>query len=152
MSCIFDCAAVAHYHGARIISDGGITCPGDVAKAFGNGADYVMMGGQFAGHEECPGDVVTENGQSYKIFYGMSSAHAMNKNYSKDPKDKSYRTSEGRHMKIKYKGPISNTIDDFLGGLRSTCTYTNHENLSDMIGNLTFIRVNHQYNDSLSKS
>ena len=146
MSCIYDCAAVAHYHGARIISDGGITCPGDVAKAFGNGADFVMMGGQFAGHKECPGNIINEDGQSYKVFYGMSSSHAMHQNYSKVH---SYRTSEGRHMKIKYKGLISDTVDDFLGGLRSTCTYTNNENLSDLIGNINFVRVNHQYNDSL---
>ena len=149
MSCIKECSAMAHFHGAKIISDGGITCPGDVAKAFGNGADFVMIGGQFAGHEECPGETIVEDGCAYKLFYGMSSAHAMKQNYSTL---QSYRTSEGRHMKIKMKGPINDTVTDFLGGLRSACAYTNHAFLADMIGKLRFIRVNRQYNDSLVRS
>lgn len=146
-SCVQECQAMAHYHGAKIISDGGITCPGDVAKAFGIGADFVMMGGQLAGHKECPGDFLIEDGKRFKTFYGMSSSHAMNRNYSKM---KSYRTSEGRFLKVAYKGPIANTVADFLGGLRSTCTYTNFQRLSDLIGNLNFVKVNNQFNRSLS--
>ena len=145
-SCVQECAKAAHRLGGLLISDGGITCPGDVSKAFGAGADFVMVGGQFAGHEETPGTVIEEDGRMFKEFYGMSSEHAMNKNYGEK---KSYRTSEGRHIKIPYKGKISDTLEDFLGGVRSTCTYTNCENIEDMVGNLDFVRVNKQYNKSL---
>jgi GMP reductase len=145
-SCISECSKKAHELGALIISDGGITCPGDVSKAFGAGADFVMVGGQFAGHEENPGKIIEENGKLFKEFYGMSSEHAMNKNYGEK---KSYRTSEGRYMKIPYKGKMSDTLEDFLGGIRSTCAYTNCMNIEDMVGKLTFIKVNNQYNRSL---
>jgi len=122
LSAIIECADAAHGLGGFIIGDGGITCPGDMSKAFGGGADFVMMGGQFAGHDENPGKVIEENGKKMKLFYGMSSEHAMNKHYGQMAK---YRSSEGREIKIPYKGPLENTILDYLGGVRSTCTYFN---------------------------
>ena len=143
LSCVIECADAAHGAGGFIIADGGITCPGDMAKAFGGGADFVMMGGQFAGHDENPGDLVEENGTKYKLFYGMSSEHAMNKHYGKMEK---YRSSEGRVIKIKYKGSITNTILDFLGGLRSTCTYINANCIKHIPKCTTFVRVNNQLN------
>ena len=103
-----------------IISDGGIKYPGDMSKAFGAGAHFVMLGGVFSGHDENPGDIVEENGQKYKWFYGMSSSYAMNKHFGKM---EDYRSSEGALIKVPYKGPIENTVKDFLGGLRSTSTY-----------------------------
>jgi len=145
-SCALECSVYGRENDLKIISDGGITCPGDVSKAFGAGADFVMIGGQFAGHSESPGKIIEENGKMYKEFWGMSSEHAMNKNYGEM---KSYRTSEGRHMKIPYKGNIQGTIEDYLGGIRSTCTYTGYEYLEHMIGNIHFIKVNNQYNSSL---
>jgi len=145
-SCVEECAKKAHELGALLISDGGITCPGDISKAFGIGADFVMVGGQFAGHDENPGRTIEEDGKLFKEFYGMSSEHAMNKNYGEK---KTYRTSEGRYIKIPHKGKISKTLEDFLGGVRSTCTYTNCMNIEDMVGNLNFIRVTNQYNKSL---
>lgn len=145
-STVLQCSAAAQRLGGKIISDGGITCPGDMAKAFGIGGDFVMVGGQFAGHDENPGDIIQENGVLLKEFYGMSSKRAMNKNYGGK---KDYRTSEGRCIKIPYKGAIDNTVIDFLGGLRSTCTYTGHSTLLEMIGNLKFIRVNNQFNKCL---
>lgn len=143
LSCIIECADAAHGAGGFIIADGGITCPGDMAKAFGGGADFVMMGGQFAGHDENPGELVEENGTKYKLFYGMSSEHAMNKHYGKMEK---YRSSEGRVIKIKYKGSINNTILDFLGGVRSTCTYINARCIKNIPKCTTFVRVNNQLN------
>jgi len=145
-SAVAECVKEAKELGTRIISDGGITCPGDASKAFGVGADFVMMGGQFSGHKENPGRVIEEDGRMFKEFYGMSSEHAMNKNYGEK---KSYRTSEGRYIKIPYKGELKGTIEDYLGGIRSTCTYTNHPSLQSMIGNVKFNKVNKQYNSSL---
>ena len=102
-----------------------------------------MMGGQFAGHDENPGDVVIENGEKFKLFYGMSSDTAMKNHYGKMA---SYRSSEGRTVKMKYKGPIENTVLDFLGGIRSTCTYVNAKRIKDLPKCCTFVRVNRQLN------
>jgi len=145
-SCVEECSAKAHELGALMISDGGVTCPGDLGKAFGRGADFVMIGGQFAGHDENPGNIIQENGKQYKAFYGMSSTHAMKKNYGEK---KTYRTSEGRYIKIPYKGRLSDTIEDFLGGLRSTCTYVNCNNIDEISSKVEFVRVNNQFNRSL---
>ena len=113
-----------------IIGDGGVTCPGDMAKGFCGGADFIMIGGQFAGHEENPGELIAEQQgkeiKKYKIFYGMSSDTAMEKHYGKMDK---YRSSEGRTVKIPYKGKIVNTVLNYLGGIRSTCTYINSKTL-----------------------
>jgi|TARA_B110000971_G_scaffold221876_1_gene271217 GMP reductase len=143
LSCIIECADAAHGAGGYIIADGGITCPGDMAKAFGGGADFVMMGGQFAGHDENPGEIVEENGEKFKLFYGMSSELAMNKHYGKMEK---YRSSEGRVIKIKYKGSLEDTVLDYLGGLRSACTYINAKCIKYIPKCTTFVRVNNQLN------
>lgn len=133
-----------------IISDGGITCPGDLAKAFGGGSDFVMIGGEFAGHDENPGDLIVdeETGERYKFFYGMSSSYAMKNNYATN-NNTSYRSSEGREIKIKYKGQLNNTVQNYLGGIRSTCTYTNSAKIEDLAKNCKFILVNNQYNTNL---
>ena len=144
LSAIIDCADAAHGCGGFIIGDGGITCPGDMAKAFGGGADFVMCGGVFAGHDENPGDIVEENGKKYKLFYGMSSKHAMEKHYGKMAQ---YRSSEGRCIKIKYKGAIETTVLDYLGGLRSTYTYINAPTIKQIAKCTTFIRVSQQVNN-----
>ena len=143
LSAIIECADAAHGAGGFIIADGGITCPGDMAKAFGGGADFVMMGGQFSGHDENPGKLIEENGKKYKMFYGMSSELAMNKHYGEMAK---YRSSEGRVIRVLYKGPIDKTILDFLGGLRSCCTYINARNIKHIPKCTTFVRVNNQLN------
>ncbi len=143
LSAVIECADAAHGCGGHIISDGGITCPGDAAKAFGAGADFVMLGSMLAGHEESGGELITENDKQYKIFYGMSSDTAMNKHYGGVNK---YRSSEGKTVKVPYKGPVENTIDDLLGGIRSTCTYVNAHTLKDLPKCTTFFRVNNQVN------
>ena len=143
LSAIIECSDAAHGLGGFIIGDGGITCPGDMSKAFGGGADFVMMGGQFAGHDENPGEVIEENGKKMKLFYGMSSEHAMKKHYGKMA---NYRSSEGREIKIPYKGPLENTILDYLGGVRSTCTYINAKCIKHIPKCTTFILANQQLN------
>jgi len=133
-----------------ILSDGGITCPGDLAKAYGAGADFVMIGGAFAGHDENPGQIVSDEktGAKYKSFYGMSSTYAMKNNYAAN-NNSDYRSSEGRELKVAYKGALKNTIENYLGGLRSACTYTNSANLEELALNTKFIIVNNQYNSHL---
>ena len=143
LSAIIECADAAHGCNGHIISDGGITCPGDASKAFGAGADFVMLGSMLAGHEESGGELIIEDDKQYKVFYGMSSDTAMNKHYGGVNK---YRSSEGKTVKIEYKGAVENTIDDLLGGIRSTCTYVNAKNLKDLSKCTTFVRVNNQVN------
>ena len=143
LSSIIECADAAHGCNGHIISDGGITCPGDASKAFGAGADFVMLGSILAGHKESGGEIIEEDGETYKVFYGMSSDTAMNKHYGGVNK---YRSSEGKTVKIKFKGPVDKTINDLLGGIRSTCTYVNAKNLKDLSKCTTFLRVNNQVN------
>ena len=143
LSAILECADAAHGVGGHIVSDGGITCPGDMAKAFGAGADFVMVGGQFAGHDENPGEIIEENNKKYKLFYGMSSDVAQNTHYGKMEK---YRSSEGRVIKIPYKGSLNDTVLDYLGGLRSTCTYINAYNIKNIPKCTTFVKVSQQLN------
>ena len=143
LSAINECADAAHGVNGFIIGDGGITCPGDVSKGFGAGGDFIMIGGQFAGHDENPGEIIEENGVKYKQFYGMSSETAMNIHYGKMDK---YRSSEGRSLKIKYKGPLEKTVENYLGGIRSTCTYINAAEIKNIPKCCTFVKVNRQLN------
>ncbi|PBC31778.1 GMP reductase 1 [Apis cerana] len=142
LSAVIECADAAHGLKGHIISDGGCTCPGDIAKAFGAGADFVMAGGMFAGHEECGGDTIEKNGKKYKLFYGMASNTAMNKHAGVAE----YRSSEGKTVEVPYKGPVESTVLDILGGLRSACTYTGAERLRELPRRATFIRCTQQLN------
>ncbi len=148
LTCILESIEIAKESGIYLLSDGGITCPGDCVKAFVAGADFVMIGGELSGHDENPGSIIEENGSKYKLFYGMSSQYAMDNNYNTK---KNYRSSEGRVLKVKYKGPLNKTLENYLGGIRSACTYTNSKNLIDLTSNGKFIKVNNQYNSHLLK-
>ena len=143
LSAIIECADAAHGLKGHIISDGGCKVPGDVAKAFGGGADFVMLGGMLAGHDESGGELVEKNGHQYKTFYGMSSETAMNK-YAGGVAE--YRASEGKTVTIKYRGAVNNTMQDLLGGVRSTCTYVGAQSLKELTKRTTFIRVEEQHN------
>ena len=143
LSAVIECADAAHGLGGHIISDGGCVCPGDVAKAFGAGADFVMIGGMFAGHDENGGELVEEDGKQYKLFYGMSSDTAMTKYHGGVAE---YRASEGKTVRVPYRGPIELTVQDILGGLRSTCTYVGASKLKELSKRTTFIRVQEQAN------
>lgn len=148
LSAIIECADAAHGLGGQIISDGGCKVPGDVAKAFGANADFVMLGGMLAGHTESGGEIIEENGEKFKAFYGMSSETAMNK-HSGGVAD--YRASEGKTVKIPFKGNVENTVIDILGGLRSTCTYVGARKLKELTKRTTFIRVQEQENQVFTK-
>lgn len=143
LSAIIECADAAHGLGGRIVGDGGCTCPGDVAKAFGGGADFVMLGGMLAAHEECGGEVVEENGEQFMKFYGMSSKSAMDRHSGGVAK---YRAAEGKTVLLPYRGSVHETIQDILGGVRSTCTYVGAEKLKELTKRTTFIRVQEQEN------
>ncbi len=152
LSAIIECADAAHGLGGHIIADGGCTCPGDVAKAFGAGADFVMLGGMLAGHDEGGGQKIedfTFNPKKVFVeFYGMSSDTAMEKHHGGVAE---YRSSEGRTVRVPYKGPVKNTVLDLLGGLRSSCTYVGAPTLKQLSKCTTFIRVNRQINDVFLK-
>jgi len=144
LSAVIECADAAHGLSGLIISDGGCTNPGDVAKAFGAGADFVMLGGMLAGHDECGGTQVEIHGKRYCEFYGMSSATAMMKHSGGVA---NYRASEGKHVYVPYRGPVENTILDILGGVRSACTYVGASQLKHLSKRTTFIRVTQQTNE-----
>lgn len=144
LSAIIECADAAHGLGGQIISDGGCTSPGDVAKAFGAGADFVMLGGMLAGHDESGGELIEKNGEKFKQFYGMSSATAMEKHAGGVA---NYRASEGKTVEVPYKGQVDSTLQDILGGLRSTCTYVGASRLKELTKRTTFIRVAEQENN-----
>ena len=148
LSAIIECADAAHGLGGQIISDGGCAVPGDVSKAFGAGADFVMLGGMLAGHEESGGELIERDGKQYKHFYGMSSETAMDK-YVGGVAD--YRASEGKTVEVAFKGPVDNTLQDILGGIRSTCTYVGAQRLKELTKRTTFIRVAEQENQVYTK-
>ena len=149
LSAVIECADAAHGLGGLIVSDGGIQCPGDFAKAFGGGADFVMAGGIFSGTDQCSGDLIEENGKHYKMFYGMSSKEAMAK-YSGGIEANAYRSSEGKCVKVPYKGSVDNIIVDFLGGIRSACSYVGASKLKELKQRTTFVRVSRQLNNIFS--
>ena len=143
LSATIECADAAHGLGGHIITDGGCQVPGDIAKSFGAGADFVMLGGMFAGHDECEGEV--ENGKM--SFYGMSSEDAQLKHYGKKA---SYRAPEGKKVYIEHKGSVRTTVEEILGGLRSACTYAGAKTLKDLPKCTTFVKVNRQLNEVFS--
>jgi len=145
LSAVIECADAAHGLGAHIIADGGCTCPGDVAKAFGGGGDFAMLGGMFAGHEEGGGKKIKKNGSQFIEFYGSSSDTAITKHYGGLS---DYRSSEGKKVQLKYRGKIKDTVQNILGGLRSSCTYVGAPSLKQLSKCTTFVRVNQQFNDT----
>ncbi len=147
LSAIIECADAAHGMGGHIISDGGCKIPGDLSKAFGGSADFVMLGGMLAGHTESGGELIENNGEKFKAFYGMSSETAMNKHSGGIA---TYRASEGKTVKVPFKGNVENTVIDILGGIRSTCTYVGAKRLKELTKRTTFIRVQEQENQVYS--
>ena len=159
LSAVIECADAAHGLGGHIIADGGCTCPGDVAKAFAGGADFVMLGGMLAGHDEGGGEVITKTYRTNELthdninfvseekkfvqFYGMSSKTANDKHFEGL---KDYRSSEGRTVLVPYRGPVVVTLQNVLGGVRSTLTYVGAIKLKQLSKCATFIRVNNQFN------
>ncbi|MDX2478869.1 MAG: GMP reductase [Desulfuromusa sp.] len=147
LSAVIECADAAHGLGGRIISDGGCVSAGDVAKAFGGGADFVMLGGMFAGHDESGGQLIERDGQQFKQFYGMSSETAMEQHAGGVAE---YRASEGKTVEVPYRGAVAATVKDILGGVRSSCTYVGAAALKELTKRTTFIRVQEQENRTFS--
>lgn len=144
LSAIIECADAAHGLGGLICADGGCTVPGDIAKAFGAGADFVMLGGMLAGHDESEQQVVEENGEKFLTFYGMSSNTAMTKHKGGVAE---YRASEGKTVKMPYRGSVKGMLQDIMGGVRSACTYVGARRLKELPKRTTFIRVTQQINN-----
>ena len=143
-----ECAKTANAIGAIICADGGCTCPGDIAKAFatsGNPIGFVCVGGMFAGTSESE-QKISENGTI--VHCGMSSFEVQK---ITEGKIKNYRASEGKAVNIPFRGDVKPIIDDIMGSLRSTCTYTNSKNLSELPNNTTLIKVTMQTNDIFGK-
>ncbi|MCM2344919.1 MAG: GMP reductase [Alphaproteobacteria bacterium] len=143
LSAIIECADAAHGLGGFVCADGGCTVPGDLAKAFGAGADFVMLGGMLAGHDQCEGDVIDEGGKKIVQFYGMSSDTAMHKHAGGVAE---YRASEGKTVRVPYRGDVVATATAMMGGLRSACTYVGARRLKELSKRTTFIRVSQQLN------
>jgi len=149
LSAIIECADAAHGLRGLICADGGCTSPGDLAKAFGAGADFIMLGGMLAGHDECSSEIVEVDGVRKMRFYGMSSREAMEK-YAGGVA--AYRASEGKEVLLDYRGPVENTLQDILGGVRSACTYVGARKLKELSKCTTFIRVSQQLNEVFGRS
>lgn len=153
-SAVVECGEAAREVGGVIIADGGCKEPGDLAKAFGGGADFVMLGGMLAGHKES-GGIVERGAQGEKLvnFYGMSSTQAMDTHHGGVA---SYRASEGKHVLIPYRGEVTDTIQQLLGGLRSTCTYTGSQSITELLGNAHFVKtrrvLNAVFNSNITKA
>jgi GMP reductase len=159
LSAVTECADAAHGLDGHVIADGGCTCPGDVAKAFAAGADFVMLGGMLAGHDEGGGEVITKYYETNEIisrvgekrieekkfvqFYGMSSEAANTKHFGGL---KEYRSSEGREVLVPYRGAVETTVRDLLGGIRSSCTYVGAAKLKHLPKCATFIRCQDTHN------
>jgi len=140
----------AHGLSGHIITDGGCTVVGDIAKSFGAGADFVMLGGMLAGHDECKGEFIAKKGamKTAKMeFYGMSSEEAQVKYYGEKRK---HAASEGKLVQVDHKGTVNDTVQEILGGLRSACTYAGAKEIKDLPKTTTFIRVSRQLNDVYS--
>ena len=148
LSAISECADAAHGLSGHVMSDGGCSSPGDVAKAFAAGADFVMLGGMLAGHDESGGELIEDGGDSYKSFYGMSSAKAMETHYGGIA---DHRAPEGKEVRVPYRGPLEVTVQSILGGLRSACSYVGARRIKDLPKCTTFIRVSMTTNEVFQK-
>ncbi len=137
LSAIIECADAAHGLRGHVCADGGCRTPGDVVKALAAGADYVMLGGMLAGHDECEGEWIERDGRRVAMkFYGMSSATAMEK-YAGGLKN--YRAAEGRETTVPWRGPVAATIQEISGGIRSACAYVGADRLKDLSKCTTFV-------------
>ena len=141
LSAVIECADAAHGLAGHIIADGGCTSSGDVAKAFAGGADFVMLGGMFAGHDEGGGVINTT--EKTVQFYGMSSEKANEKHFGGL---NDYRAAEGKVVEVPYRGKVTDTVQEILGGIRSACTYTGAIKLKQLSKCTTFIRCYDTHN------
>jgi IMP dehydrogenase len=143
ITAIYDCATVAKQYHIPIIADGGIKYSGDVTKAIAAGADAIMIGSLFAGTEESPGESEIYQGRRFKVYRGMGSLGAM-KEGSKDryfQENENKLVPEGIEGRVPYKGPLSDTIHQLVGGLRSGMGYCGTKSLDELKNDTTFTRI-----------
>lgn len=145
LSAVIECADAAHGLKGLICADGGCRSSGDIAKAFGAGADFVMIGGMLAGHDESEQELVEKNGEKFMVHYGSSSTEAM---LAHGNGKANYKASEGKQILVPYKGAVKNTVEEILGGLRSTCAYVGATELRELPRRTTFVHVNRQLSPS----
>lgn len=134
LSSIQECAKV----GRSIVADGGIRSPGDIVKALAFGADYVMLGGIFAGTAPTPGEVIEENGKKFKLYRGMASREA-HEDYIGPLTD--WKTAEGVQTKVPYREDHDAIIADIVGGLRSGLTYAGSKNIRELQRKLNYVEI-----------
>jgi len=145
MTAIFNSAAAAKKHGVPIIADGGIKHSGDIVKALAGGASTVMIGSMFAGMDESPGEVVLFQGRRYKQYRGMGSLGAMKEGskdrYFQENQSDMKLVPEGIEGRVPYKGPLSESIFQLIGGLRSGMGYTGCGTIQDLQEKSEFIQI-----------
>lgn len=146
LTAISDCAEVGRKHGVPVIADGGIKYSGDIVKALAGGADIVMIGSLFAGTDESPGETVLFQGRTYKVYRGMGSVGAMKAGskdrYFQDEVDSEIKlVPEGIEGRVPYRGPISSTIHQMIGGLRAGMGYTGCKDIEELRTKATFVKI-----------
>jgi IMP dehydrogenase len=146
VTAIMECAKVASRSGIPLIADGGIKQTGDIAKAIAAGADSVMLGSLFAGVEESPGEKVLYEGRSYKMYRGMGSLEAMKQGsrdrYFQDVEDDLQKlVPEGIEGRVPFKGSLSETVHQMIGGLRSAMGYCGCRTVPEMKSKAQFVRM-----------
>lgn len=143
ITAVYDCASEARKHGKTIIADGGIKYSGDIVKALAAGGHVVMLGSLLAGTSESPGDTEIFQGRRFKVYRGMGSIGAMEKG-SKDryfQDDAKKLVPEGIEGRLPYKGPLSDTIHQLMGGIRAGMGYCGTKDLTDLRERSQFIRM-----------
>lgn len=145
ITAIMECADVAERYDIPVIADGGIKFSGDITKALAAGAHTVMVGGLFAGTYESPGESVLYQGRTYKVYRGMGSLEAMKKGskdrYFQNDVEEIKLVPEGIEGRVPYRGPLSDTIYQLIGGLRSGMGYLGCKNINELRKNTTFIKI-----------
>jgi GMP reductase len=142
LSAVDECAYVAHGLGAYICADGGITCVGDICKAFCAGSDFVMIGSMFAGTDECDGEWISSDNGPVLKHHGSASREAQ----ELVGEMAEYKTSEGKEVLVPRKGSISSIVQDIKGGIASCCTYIGATRIKDMPKCASFVKVNRTHN------
>ena len=143
ISAILECGERADKFGVPIIADGGIKYSGDIVKAIAAGGSAVMMGSMLAGCEEAPGETEVYQGRQFKVYRGMGSLGAMQCG-SKDryfQQNNKKLVPEGVEGRVPYRGPVSDTIYQMMGGLRSGMGYTGSHNIEELRTNSKFVRI-----------
>ncbi len=146
LTAIMNVTSVASKAGIPVIADGGIKQTGDIAKAIAAGADSVMIGSMFAGHDESPGEKVLYEGRAYKMYRGMGSLDAMSKGsadrYFQDVEEEiSKFVPEGIEGRVPFKGKVADTLYQIIGGLRSSMGYLGCKTVDDMKEKATFVQI-----------